>query len=152
MLTFEYATAAHEKLLLDWANDPETRKNSYSTDEIQWENHIKWFHKKLNDSTCKIYIFKLENDFCGMARIEKSGDEAIIGISVAASHRGKGLSSQIIERASKDYIEQTKVKRVIAYIKADNKPSQRAFEKAGYKELLEMEMHGALSKKYFYGF
>jgi RimJ/RimL family protein N-acetyltransferase len=151
MLSFEYATIAHEKILFDWANDPETRRNSYSTDEIRWEDHVKWLAKKLNEPSCKIYIFKSDNELCGMARIEKLNDEIIIGVSVAASQRGKGLSSRIIADASKDYIEKMKVKRIIAYIKADNKTSQRAFEKAGYKEWMEVEAHGAVSKKYFYG-
>lgn len=151
MIDFEYATQAHEKLLFDWANDPETRKNSYSNDEILWENHVKWFQKKLSDTTCKIYIFKLDNDCCGMARIEKSGDEVIIGVSVAPGYRGKGLSSSIIEMASKDYMDKMKVDKLIAYIKSDNKTSQKAFEKAGYVELLEKEIQGVLSKKYFYG-
>lgn len=151
MLSFEYANTSHQQLLFDWANDPETRRNSYSSDEIQWENHIRWLDKKLNDPSCKIYIFKLDNEFCGMARLEKSGDERVIGVSVAAEHRGKGLASQMIEMSSKDYVEKMKVNRIIAYIKSDNQASLKAFEKAGYQELTQVEMHGSLSKKYFYG-
>ena len=32
------------KLLFDWRNDEVVRKNSFSTEPIDWEEHVSWFN------------------------------------------------------------------------------------------------------------
>ena len=43
------AVSTDETLLLNWANDPQVRANSFSKDPIAPENHHKWFQKGLID-------------------------------------------------------------------------------------------------------
>ncbi len=151
MLAYEYANIDHQQLLFDWANDEETRRNSYNSGIIKWKDHINWFEKKLKDPLCKIYIFKFEKSPCGMVRIEKREDETIIGVSVSKDFRGRGLASLMIEMASKDYVKQVKKERIIAYIKGENAISIKSFEKAGYVEFDEVMINDEVSKKYAYG-
>ena len=151
MLSFEYANIDHQQLLFDWANDEETRMNSFSSAFIKWNDHVEWMHRKLADPFCKIYIFKFENKLCGMVRIEKNKDEIIIGISISKNFRGRGFASLMIEMASTDYLKLTEIKRIIAYIKGENAISKKSFEKAGYIEFDEVMINNELSKKYYYG-
>ena len=41
------ATIEDMDLLFQWANDPVVRKNSFSTAEISYEEHTKWYHNLL---------------------------------------------------------------------------------------------------------
>ena len=38
----------HARLLFDWVNDPEVRKNSLTSGVIQWMDHINWFNKNIS--------------------------------------------------------------------------------------------------------
>ena len=43
------ATIQDADLLLEWRNDPKTRKASHNTDEVQRDEHISWLTKTLNN-------------------------------------------------------------------------------------------------------
>ena len=34
-------------ILCKWANDPLVRQNSFSTEKIRYEDHVKWFNRVL---------------------------------------------------------------------------------------------------------
>ena len=44
------------RLLWEWANDPETRKASFSSEEILWNDHAAWYAKKLSEKTTMILL------------------------------------------------------------------------------------------------
>ncbi len=37
--------------ILDWRNEPEVRKNMYTSHEISWEEHLNWYKKLLSDDS-----------------------------------------------------------------------------------------------------
>ena len=41
------ATIEDRDLLFQWANDPLVRKNSFSTAEIAYEEHVDWYNRVL---------------------------------------------------------------------------------------------------------
>ena len=79
------ATTQDIKLLFKWANDSETRKNSFNTNPISWEEHQAWFARKIADDKSEIYIFM---DFfvpVGMVRLDFEDEHtAVISYSIAA--------------------------------------------------------------------
>ena len=60
-------------------------------------------------------------------------DEVIIGVSVDARQRGKGLASQLIERGCALCRTRWGEVTIHAYIKPENQASVRAFERAGFR-------------------
>ena len=44
------------QLLWDWANDPDVRTVSFSTEPIPWERHLQWFNAKLADPDAVLYV------------------------------------------------------------------------------------------------
>ena len=44
-------------LIYNWANDEYVRKNSFSNEKIIYEDHIKWFNKKIDEKNN--YFFML---------------------------------------------------------------------------------------------
>jgi RimJ/RimL family protein N-acetyltransferase len=148
MITFRFADINDAKLYFDWANDTTVRKNSYQKDPISFENHIKWFTNKLNSPDCFFYLFLAEGSVpAGQVRIDKSGDEIIIGISIDEKFRGKHLGSEMLIQASDDYLMKFPEAVISAYIKEDNISSIKAFEKAGFKDPEKVVIEGSPSYK-----
>jgi RimJ/RimL family protein N-acetyltransferase len=117
-------------LLFNWANDPITRKNSYNSNEINYNDHVLWFNKNISDNW---YIFYDElNSPVGIVRFDFKNNEWIIGISVDANHRGKGYASEMIELAVNNFINKSSVLKISAYIKEENLISKKSFNKAGF--------------------
>lgn len=129
------ATINDATIIFDWANDPETRENSFNSEAIEWDDHIQWFKKKLIDPTCKIYILQYNETAVGVVRFDVN-ETTIIGVTVAPSHRGTGLGAEILKTACNTFWENN-TDAVLAYIKKGNNASQRVFEKAGFTFLGE---------------
>ncbi|MGQ9874540.1 MAG: UDP-2,4-diacetamido-2,4,6-trideoxy-beta-L-altropyranose hydrolase [Chloroflexus sp.] len=132
------------RILWQWANDQTVRENSFSSRLISWEEHLSWFTSKINDDKCVFYM--VENDRgipIAQVRFETTGsDDAIISVSVAEEHRGKGYGHLIINHASRKLLQTTNIKVVHAYIKPNNVSSLRAFERAGYTNVGEVSVSG----------
>jgi RimJ/RimL family protein N-acetyltransferase len=128
------ATADDVQLYFDWANDADTRRQSFRSDAIPLEAHEAWFARKLTDPNAQMLVFETEDGRpVGQVRFEKQTDEeVIIGVSVDKAFRGRGLSSQLILEACELCRERWTDLPISAYIKPDNQPSIRAFERAGF--------------------
>lgn len=122
------------QLLWQWVNDSATRKASFSSNPIDWNEHVKWFIDKITDLNCHIYILlDNKNQPIGQVRFDISNDEAEISISIAPDHRNKGYGTKGIEMASKQLLQDRAINKIYAYIKQENKVSIKCFTNAGYK-------------------
>jgi UDP-2,4-diacetamido-2,4,6-trideoxy-beta-L-altropyranose hydrolase len=132
-LKFRPATFEDCGLLWEWANDPEVRAVSFSTEPIPWENHARWFRTKLSDPNCYYYILLSQEGVpVGQVRFDISGDKAEISISIAPNFRGSGFGAYGIRIASKHLFQETAITRIFAHIKPNNNTSIDAFRKADY--------------------
>ena len=121
------------KLIWTWANDPEVRAVSFSSEAIPYEDHVTWFESKLNDPSCYFYIAEdISNEPVGQVRYEREGNEAEISISLDRKFRGKGYGPSLLRFASQKFFEISDVEAIHAYIKEGNETSIAAFEKAGF--------------------
>jgi RimJ/RimL family protein N-acetyltransferase len=132
------------RLIYDWANDPDVRAVSFDSAPIPWETHEQWFRGKLANPQVKFWLAAdASGQPVGMVRFEVAGAEATISISLAASARGRSLGALLIWAACRRlFREQPEVTRVLAWIKPDNEPSKRAFQKAGFLEAARKEVKG----------
>ncbi|HEY9691119.1 MAG TPA: UDP-2,4-diacetamido-2,4,6-trideoxy-beta-L-altropyranose hydrolase [Oculatellaceae cyanobacterium] len=139
-------------LLWEWANDPEVRKASFNSDFIPWKQHINWFTDKLNDPNYYIFIaIDQKNQLIGQVRFHIfNHQQAEVGISVAAAHRGYGYSSILIKTAVEKFYKHTKIPTIHAYIKQHNYASIKAFEKANFQKIDLANYRGNLSLHYQY--
>lgn len=48
------------ELILKWRNNPDTRKNMYTSHEISWEEHKRWFSEQKDDPSR--FYFKCSNE------------------------------------------------------------------------------------------
>src|SRR5437870_11720227 len=56
-LVWREARMADADLLWRWANDRETRQNSFTTSPIPYAEHIEWLAKRLGSDATRIWIF-----------------------------------------------------------------------------------------------
>lgn len=144
MLTLRQAREADCRLLWEWANDPQVRSVSFTSDPIPWEDHAAWFRKKLRDAGCRIYIAALADGRpVGQARCEMRGAEAVLSVSLDSGFRGRGYGRALIRRAAERFFRQRpEVKALHAYVKPGNAASEKAFSGCGFRDGGSAEIGG----------
>jgi UDP-2,4-diacetamido-2,4,6-trideoxy-beta-L-altropyranose hydrolase len=121
------------RLLWEWANDPDVRAVSFSTEPIPWEQHVTWFKAKLADPNAVLYLATdSENVPVGQVRYQITQPDAVVSIDLAAGFRGKGLGGMALAMATEDLFQTTEVATVHAYVKPDNEPSIKLFNSAKF--------------------
>lgn len=122
------------RLLWEWVNEPQVRAFAFNSEPVPWVEHLEWFKKKRSDPACSILILTDEKDVpVGQVRFDlKSDRTAEIAISIASEQRGNGYGTEAIRLACGYFRRQNPVAEVVAYIKPENGPSIRAFQKAGF--------------------
>jgi UDP-2,4-diacetamido-2,4,6-trideoxy-beta-L-altropyranose hydrolase len=124
------------QLLWDWANDPDVRTVSFSTEPIPWERHLQWFHAKLADPNAVLYLaVDPEGTPIGHVRYQIDGARAAVSISLAKPWRGKGFGRTILAMASEELFRTTGATIIDAYVKPVNAISLQLFVRAGYTQL-----------------
>lgn len=120
-------------LIFSWINEETVRANSFHPAKISIDEHKKWFSSVITEKKLLYYIAL---DLCdrpiGQARFKIEGDDAVISILLDNDHRGMNLGSKLIQSATKKFFDDTRIDKVHAYVKTINKPSLKAFIKAGY--------------------
>ena len=134
-VTFRQVREDDCRLIWEWANDPEIRSASFTTDPISWEDHVCWFAAKLNDNAHLFYILlNLNGEPVGQVRFGLNGKEATISTSIAPTFQGKGYGSQGIRITIAELFTHVDVDVIRAYIKPENLKSVKAFTGAGFSE------------------
>ena len=137
------AIANDEALLLRWANDPQVRANSFTSEQIRPDDHHRWFQQGLNNPK-RLQLIATTADGCPIGQIRfdrqmltKGGiaSEAVIALSLDRCARGRGLSVELV-RAGLKAMQQSwgPSTRVVAEVLPDNTASNACFARAGFKQ------------------
>lgn len=121
-IKFRKITKEDVDIIFSWANDPLTRRQSFSSEPIKYEKHVKWFNKKLSDNQC-LFLMGIddEDEPIGSVRLdfmEKEPDESkmnaiddantsnrnkdnlyrfLISYQISPEKRGMGYGNEIIK-------------------------------------------------------
>ncbi len=129
------ATTDDMDILYQWANDTETRRNSFNQHVISREEHEAWFAGMMSDPNRIQYILTDGDISVGQLRIDISKDVAEISYSIAPNERGKGYGHRIIDRAKQEIeSEYPFIKILKASVKPNNIASISCFENNGFAE------------------
>lgn len=128
------ASARDSRQIFELSNSPGVRANSINTGKIEWAGHRRWYAAKIKDPRYLFLVAEAGGKFAGQLRYELDGPEALVSVSIAEAFRGRGLAVPLLAAGSKKlFASFPGVRRINAYIRPANKPSVRAFEKAGYR-------------------
>ena len=128
------------EILFNWVNDVNVRKNSINQEPINWENHLVWFNKKLNDTKSKILILFSDENLLGQIRIDLVDNYWNIDYSIDFKFRGIGLGKELIKLILKMY----EIYNFKATVKKENLASIKVFQNLGFKQIQ------TLSDDYYY--
>ncbi|MGE5403937.1 MAG: UDP-2,4-diacetamido-2,4,6-trideoxy-beta-L-altropyranose hydrolase [Candidatus Saccharibacteria bacterium] len=131
------------RIIWEWANEPIARKMSFISEPIPWENHCTWFHTRLNDPNCRMYVGIDESEHpAGLVRYEIDEDAATVGVSVDTGLRGKGIASNLLRISARYLFSANDINTINAFIKPENTGSLKAFTKAGYSHVGRTKVSG----------
>jgi len=116
-------------ILLDWRNDPISRKNSFNQDLIDTETHKDWLIKSLSLLSRKIYILEDPiNGAVGTIRCDTNSDNTnTLSWNISPKERGKGYGNLILKMFLKDATGE-----FLAEIKDSNIASIKLAKKNGF--------------------
>lgn len=125
-------------MLWNWANDSVMRKMSVNKNPILLEEHIRWFKQKLSSDDTMILILEHYATPIGQIRFDINyTGEAEIDIFIAPTYRGQSLGTYLLKVGTKKYIDKNKkkerIKALVGYVRPENEPSRRVFERAGFR-------------------
>ena len=138
------------KLIWYWSNEPTTRKASFQTALISWEDHTQWFQQKLQDLDCYFWIAMNEQDQpIGQVRLEAiSPQVAQISISIDTKYRRNGFGTHLLTLGVQTFLSQTQFLSISAWIKSDNLASCQMFEKVDFIKIGSEYRGGELAVHY----
>ncbi len=133
-MRFRYARVADEALLLEWANDPVTRRNAFSPGAIAPETHHNWFYKRLRDlEGCRLYVAEtMEGLPVGQVRFERQVQGWEVHYSIAPEFRRYGLGSTMLKNALFRLKREGVSARIFGRVKKNNIASNKIFEKLNF--------------------
>jgi len=133
-LRYRQATELDLDLYYGWANDPAVRVQSFNQGAVPYDTHCAWFRRRVAATDCLMLVFEdaSSGEPVGQVRFEGGPEHATVGLSIAASQRGKGLAEEMLSQATAEFQRRNPVRGIRAQIRLENTASRRAFEKAGY--------------------
>lgn len=120
-----------KKQIFDWANETQTRANSFHQEKISWEDHVKWYDFMMHSEDAQLYIAMDFMKPVGQIRLNIENRVGRISYSVDEECRGEHLGQKMLALLEKETAG--KVTRLIAEVKPENMASRKNFEKLGYE-------------------
>ena len=127
------ALISDAKLLFDWVNESNVRRNAINTNPIKWDDHLAWFQNKLQTQNSFVFIAEVNNQPIGQIRFDFENNKFLIDYSIAKNERGNGYGYTIVKEGI-NYLKKniSTLGTYIAWVKSENTASKRVFEKLGF--------------------
>lgn len=132
VVTVRPAGAADLITLWHWRNDPDTRRASFDQAEIPLDEHTRWFEASLAREDRRLYIILADGVDAGMLRLDVGDREATVSVNIAPEWRGLGVGTRALRSVCREAFGPLGLHRLTAKVKADNRASRIAFERAGF--------------------
>lgn len=127
------ATLVDSMPIWEWRNDPDVRRVSRNTEEIQRDTHELWFRSALQDPDVVILIADSKGRPVAVLRFDIRGSTAEVSIYLTPGNQGRGFGATVLRQCEQWLaMEKPKVKRLVAEVRTGNAASSGAFEAAGY--------------------
>ena len=134
-ISFREATLDDADQLLAWRNDPEVRSVSFESELMTRDTFKIWLLRKLGDESSRFWIATTRTGQpIGEVHLDfENPQQAVIGLTLDHTRRGKGFGRTIIEMACKLAFEENPLMdSVVARISPGNVASERAFRSVGF--------------------
>lgn len=147
-ITFRKATAADIPTIYSWRNHPAIRKWMFVSKRIPWNEHVRFWKKRLRQRNRFSWIVQADGRDCGVIRLDPDSRNRRtyeIDIYLDPSYHGRGIGSKVLA-AVKRMARRKGITTLFAAVKPANVRSQKIFEKNGFV-LQKYEYHYILSTR-----
>jgi UDP-2,4-diacetamido-2,4,6-trideoxy-beta-L-altropyranose hydrolase len=149
LISVRTASCQDARFLWELANDRDVRVNSFNSQPIPWEHHVKWLGARLDDpSTVLLVALDEESNPCGQIRFDVQESKAELNYSLARWARGRGLGTALIEAGLGFLFGCTSVELVTALVKVENIASLVTFERTGWVREEDVVVRGSRSARF----
>jgi UDP-2,4-diacetamido-2,4,6-trideoxy-beta-L-altropyranose hydrolase len=125
-------------LLLSWANDPDTRRQSFRSEYIDPDEHVSWLAGVLADRGRSLVVVETAAAPVGQVRLDvpPRGPAATVSIGLAPEARGRGLGPSVLLAGIRELRRLTDWRGPIdALIKSTNESSLATFSIGGFRRV-----------------
>ena len=124
------ATVKDAVFFYELRNEKSARKNFFNTKNIKYNDHLKWYEKKIKKKNA-IFLVALSNNSekIGTVRYETNKIFTDISINISKKFRNLGFGSKIIKESEKFLKKKT---IIISRIRSNNKSSIKIFKRNNY--------------------
>lgn len=129
------AEAGDVDLYYNWANDRSVRINAFNSNDIPYENHVKWFSGRLENSSVKLFVLENAVEQIGQIRLEEEKNNWVVNYSIDKNFRNKGYGTVIAKLVIEKMLNMGVNTKLIARVKKDNIPSSKVFVNLGFVEI-----------------
>lgn len=121
------------KHIWKWRSQSTSRKGSFNSQELDHQEHERWFLAKSADPRTRIFIVtNLRGREVGYVRLDIMNQEAEMSIAIDDSQTGKGYGTAAIRAGADHALAIEHVSCVVARVRGDNPASIAAFSRAGF--------------------
>lgn len=126
-----------KKITFSWATNSAIRHYSFQQHQITYDEHSKWFIKKITDRACLYLLAELNTIPIGSIRFDISNGVASISYLVDPEFHGQGfglilLKKGIICLLSSEVFEMKQIRVISGEVMKENIASLKAFERLGF--------------------
>jgi RimJ/RimL family protein N-acetyltransferase len=133
--TFRDAVENDEEITYLWVSHPQTRKYSFSQEDISASNHRHWFLSRINQGG--LYkIFEHFSQPMGVFRLDLQDDKGVLSYSIAPEHHGKGHGKRLLLLGIHESFSNTGIEELVGYVSKENEASLHLFRSVGFYESL----------------
>jgi UDP-2,4-diacetamido-2,4,6-trideoxy-beta-L-altropyranose hydrolase len=127
------AEAKDAQAIFNWRNHRLVRNHSGNTQEINWEEHRKWFEQRLSDTSGPILIGEVNSQPVGVVRFDIANQEAKVSIYLVPESGIRGWGGCLLEQAE-NWLRQhyPEVVKLHAQVLTNNEPSKKLFDRLNY--------------------
>ena len=126
------------KLIFEWRNDETIIRLSSSQKKVSWQEHQQWIKNSIQNPIRTVFIIKNNEEPVGQVRFDKENDNdnfASISIYLLSQNTKKGIGKRALQLACQKYFEEeNSIKEIFAFVRNENKISQKFFLKGNFKE------------------
>jgi UDP-2,4-diacetamido-2,4,6-trideoxy-beta-L-altropyranose hydrolase len=131
--------------LFAWRNDPETLRNSKTTEPVAWADHERWFAASIGRGDRVMYMALSGDEKAGTVRFDRlmPGNGAwLASITMNPAFRGRGLGASLLAEACSALARHYDVSSIDAEIRLSNLASQRVFQANGFSFVGNLALEG----------
>lgn len=124
---------SHREQVWEWANEAETRRQSFDPTPIPWDDHVRWFEGQLTRDDRRHYVARLDGVAVGQIRFDLDDQVATIGYGLDVAARGRGWGAPLLVAGARRLVaDRPGTTSIVGLVKPENIASARAFDLAGY--------------------